>query len=152
MALLGRAVPWLSRRDPGIRRELDALERGFTLLVAVEPSGPFLGFARSADGLTRQGPGAGTASLELRFRDVAGASRVLGAHQGLDQALAGNRLRIRGSVGSAMIVARILSDTLSCLYPSSSRKAGSSLLAPGVRGRAGLRVRLYLAGILFGRG
>jgi hypothetical protein len=151
MLILGRALHSASRRDPEILGETQAWDNGFTLAITVLPNGPCLGFEKTGSGLVDRGGSLKTADLELRFKTLESASRLLSARLGLDEAMAGHCLRIRGDVSAAVTFSRILGIMGTLLHPwtaPSVRENGTD--APRPR-RLGLRLWLYTFGILLGK-
>ncbi|MFH1152282.1 MAG: hypothetical protein V1793_00580 [Pseudomonadota bacterium] len=151
MVVFGRALHAASRRDPDIRHEVRIWPTGFTILLKVNPDGPSLGFEKTVSGLACRGKDLKSADLELHFRNLDCAHRVLASRLGLHQAMADNRMCIRGDIKGAVAFARIMALMMACLFPGSVSRTGSSRFDGTGKKRTGLRIWLFSFGILLGK-
>ncbi|MBF0203510.1 MAG: SCP2 sterol-binding domain-containing protein [Desulfamplus sp.] len=149
--VLGRAFQSASQHDEEIKKEIDALQNGFTLVMKVLPDGPYMGLEKRDGMLQFQGSQMKHADLEIYFRNVESAFMVMTPQIGSPQAFAERRMSIKGDLGLATVFTRALVILLTTLYPEFITKRLVKRVPPLTLKRAGLRIWLYTLGILLGR-
>lgn len=149
--VLGRAFQSASKHDDQIRKEIEQWPEGYTIIMKVQPHGPYMGLEKRETGLEFRGSKVKNGDLEIYFRNVESAFMVMTPQMGSHQAFAEKRMSIKGDLGVATAFTRALVVVMSTLYPAFIVKRLVKRVPPLTLKRAGLRVWLYTFGILLGR-
>jgi len=114
---LGRAFAAAASLDPRVAGEVTGWAEGLTVLLEVEPYGPYLALGKR-DGslhLLRRRPD--PADLAIYFKNPAGAWRVLSGQIGIAPAYAEHRFCLAGDIAMGMSLVRCLNLVEAYLFP-----------------------------------
>jgi hypothetical protein len=138
---LGTAMEAAAVRDPDIKKEVDAWENGFTLMMNVLPHGPYMTFEKLDDRLFYRGikikdrgndireriarggavkpRGAKLRDVDVivNFKNIECAFLALTPQLSTPQAYAERRLLVKGDLVKVMSFSRCLNILLAHLYP-----------------------------------
>ena len=138
---LGSAMEVAAGKDPDIKKEVDAWEDGFTLMMHVLPYGPYMTFEKKDGRLHFRGlkikdrandikerikksgnvkyHGAKLKNIDVivHFKNIESAFMLMTPQMGVPQAYAERRVMVKGDLVKVMSFSRALNILLAHLYP-----------------------------------
>lgn len=155
LAVLGRALQSVSRRDRILRQEIAAWPPGFTVMFRVLPRGPQMAFEKTPTGsLAYRGRRVDedAAGLTVFFKNIECAFLALTAQVGTAQGFVEHRMSLKGDIDAAMSLTRCLNLVQTYLYPKCiARRVVKRIPDVPLFQIFRRRCMLYLFGIPFGR-
>lgn len=147
LLFLGRAVKACYKLDSRVREEFNELPEGFSIRLAIKPSGPFIIFSRQGNNISVSKDSNIIPDLDIQFKNVESGLYALCAMKSVAECFAEHRFTIRGDLSYATAFVRIMNIVESYLFPKVWNAVLFDNQAP-IRERS--KTRIYLATI-FGK-
>lgn len=115
---LGKGFSACAKYDSRVKAEIDSLPEGFTIVLGIAPSGPYMSMKKQDNklkytGLTEDK----SAGLIISFKNIEAAFLVLTGRIGIDQAYAEHRFTLKGDIAYGMTVVRCMHLVENYLFP-----------------------------------
>ena len=155
MSVLGRGFQKASRLDENIRSEVAAWPEKLIVKFKVNPDGPALTLQKNRQGsldLINYDVEDNLVGVEISFHNIESAFLLFTAQIGATQANAEHRMSVRGDIGLTMSFIRCLNIVQAYLFPNIVARHVMRRVPEIPPAKLAInRLRIYLAGILFGR-
>jgi hypothetical protein len=116
---LGRGFQAAAALDRSIQEEIAGWPESFTMLMKIEPRGPYMAMGKRKGKFIYLGSREREAHLSVNFKNIDAALRVLLGLDGIDQAFAEHRLAMKGDIiACGMPLTRCLYRVEAYLFPS----------------------------------
>lgn len=115
---LGKGFAACAKYDSRVKYEIDSMPEGFTIMLKIEPYGPYMCISKKDGRLKYMGKKEdNSAAIIISFKNIEAALLVLMGRIGIDRAYAEHRFTLKGDIAYGMTVVRCMYLVENYLFP-----------------------------------